>query len=582
VKFWKAIIIWLFLISSSAVISVAALLLLWREQQRLEQLQAQTLEQRAEAVAADISLLLDEVKLGLEQGLQQMPERSSQAQLERWVTENPYAQAAFLMRHGIVTAETEEGIARAFLPVAEEANKVRPKLPAPEVDSFSINRVTTQRQKIRAEQQSANFSLGYKSSGVARESSSTVADVSEPTASMPSSVLFEDVDPFAPNAITWDPELFQPPMAQPLQVDWRWHNGEGLQLVGIGKSTASNLAKGVVVKMQAFGRDVETLLKESSNKEVGFALMQGDAKLYDFRQINSYGEVSVLPVSLEAIHPGWELVASSPPLTAIFGMRLFTAGGLVIALLGGAILLAGTLLLWQTWLGMREARVRSGFVSTVSHELKTPLTTIRMYADMLRGGRLGDEAKRSYYLDTIVNEAERLNRLVINVLVVSRAENGGRRYNFSSLDLREWVETVVEEQRAAIENAGMQIDTRLPEVPTIVEADADALRQVMLNLIDNAIKYAADGKALSVHLTSTDKDAVLTLVDKGRGIPKALQKKVFKPFHCSQKMLTDTHSGCGLGLSIARSIVREHGGDLRLIPSSKGAVFKFTIPLKKQ
>jgi signal transduction histidine kinase len=220
-------------------------------------------------------------------------------------------------------------------------------------------------------------------------------------------------------------------------------------------------------------------------------------------------------------------------------------------------------------------------VSNVSHELKTPLTTIRMYAELLGDNRVRDEARQRNYLDTIIIESQRLTRLVNNVLDFSRLEQGHKQYNSEEGDLVPLISRVLETQRPRLEEAGFKLEANLPAGdPIRIYADRDAIEQVLLNLLDNAMKYASSGGWLGLSLQRNGADAILTVSDHGPGVPSAHRRRIFDTFHRVDDSLTASQPGSGLGLSIARRLLRDQGGDLRCEPNQPaGAKFIATIPL---
>lgn len=275
--------------------------------------------------------------------------------------------------------------------------------------------------------------------------------------------------------------------------------------------------------------------------------------------------------------PHWEVVVYRTGAgLAASGRR---AGRLLAAMLAVVFVVApisgGALLLWQSRRDARDALRKTTFVSNVSHELKTPLTTIRMYAEMLEEGRVRDEGKRAGYLGTIVRESQRLTRLVNNVLDFSRMEQGRKKYAPQAFDVADAVAVVLREQQPRLADAGMKLESDLPG-PCEVFMDRDAFEQALLNLIDNAIKYGASGGWLRVDL----RDRALSVSDAGPGVPRAVREKVFDRFYRVDDSLTAKQPGSGLGLTIARRLMRDQGGDVTLEASERGARFVLKLPAR--
>jgi signal transduction histidine kinase len=231
---------------------------------------------------------------------------------------------------------------------------------------------------------------------------------------------------------------------------------------------------------------------------------------------------------------------------------------------------------------VRLARQKTSFVANVSHELKTPLTSIRMYAEMLQEGRQRDPARRKQYLGTIVEESRRLTRLVNRVLDFARLERGERRYSFQSLDPEALCRGVLENERPRLEQAGFELRFKYrakaggqPEV----RGDPEALAQVLLNLLSNAEKYSGQKRQIAVELARESGRTRIRVLDRGQGIPPGAVRHLFKEFYRADDSLTNPVQGSGLGLAIARRIVRDHGGEIVYLPrAGGGSIFQVELP----
>ncbi len=272
------------------------------------------------------------------------------------------------------------------------------------------------------------------------------------------------------------------------------------------------------------------------------------------------GESVSLPVGPSL--PGWTFVASMADANP-FGRSFRLIGAILVAGLSLAILLAGALILRRAHQDAREAQRRTTFVANVSHELKTPLTSIRLFAEMLEEGKCVDQAKRSHYLRIIGEETRRLTRLVNNVLDFSRLERRKREFHTEVTDLAAAVSATVERERTRLADEGLEIELTLPDVPPTVPVDRDALEQILLNLLDNAVKYATDGKRVTVEF-GVKSGPFVAVSDFGPGIPPEHRRKVFRAFHRVDDRLTAGHSGCGLGLGIAARLAEGMGAWLSL------------------
>lgn len=282
-----------------------------------------------------------------------------------------------------------------------------------------------------------------------------------------------------------------------------------------------------------------------------------------------------------ALLPGWQAAGFMPAGSAVgAGRPLFVMGSLLTGLLVAVILASGSLLLWQARASAAEARQKTSFVANVSHEFKTPLTTIRLYAELLEQGRVRDDAQRDGYLRTIGAETQRLARLVNNVLDFSRLEQGRREYTREPLDLRAGLAAVLDAHAPRVAEAGLRLDRELPADPLPITTDRDALAQIVLNLLENACKYAAEGGEVTVALAArAGGGAELRVLDRGPGVPAAHRERIFEQFHRVDAALTAEQTGAGLGLSIARQLARGLGGDLRHeVRAGGGATFILQLP----
>ena len=252
----------------------------------------------------------------------------------------------------------------------------------------------------------------------------------------------------------------------------------------------------------------------------------------------------------------------------------------VIALiLVAALLLGGSVLLIQVRRNSLEAVRKTTFVSNVSHELKTPLTTIRMYGEMLGDGIVKDEGKRKGYLETIISESQRLTRLVNNVLDFGRLERGEKSYNREEVELGSAVGNILETQRPRLESAGLKLEWADDSEGVVAKLDPDVLEQVLLNLLDNLVKYAGDGKYAGVRLAREAKIVSMEVSDLGPGIPAEQRERIFETFHRVDDSLTSNKPGCGIGLGIARKLIEDMGGRITCEANEpKGAKFRIVFP----
>ena len=260
--------------------------------------------------------------------------------------------------------------------------------------------------------------------------------------------------------------------------------------------------------------------------------------------------------------------------------------GLLILVLVVAIGVGGWLIANELNRQLKLARQKTDFVSNVSHELKTPLTSIRMFSELLAEGRVNDPAKQRSYLHIITAETARLTRLINNVLDFSRLESGEKKYNFRDCDLISVARDTAETYRPHLENNGFKFDSSFPEHPLLVRGDADALAQIIVNLLSNAEKYSNGPKEIALHVTRQDGPlpyAEVKVLDRGPGVPRDCEEKIFEKFYRAHDSLSSGIQGSGLGLTLARQIARAHGGDVAYEPrEGGGSCFALRLPLLHQ
>ncbi|MDF3129229.1 HAMP domain-containing sensor histidine kinase [Kiritimatiellaeota bacterium B1221] len=254
---------------------------------------------------------------------------------------------------------------------------------------------------------------------------------------------------------------------------------------------------------------------------------------------------------------------------------MWVAGSLGVLLL---LSIAGGTLGLNAWVNRsrKEALQKTSFVSNVSHEFKTPLTTLRLYSELLLEGRVTDPEKQKKYLSTLRDESERLARLVHNVLDFSRLEMGRSRLHPQRLCLNACLQTVCARMSERFVQAGVEVTFPASEVFGWV--DPDAAEQIILNLCDNAIKYAASGGVLRITEEASEGKRKLCFRDEGPGIPEREGAKVFQAFHQVDDRITRESGGTGLGLHISRRLARQMGGDLQCDLSGEGCVFIWSFP----
>jgi signal transduction histidine kinase len=224
------------------------------------------------------------------------------------------------------------------------------------------------------------------------------------------------------------------------------------------------------------------------------------------------------------------------------------------------------------------ARLKSDFVSNVSHELRTPLALIRLYAETLELGRITKDEKKHEYYSIIRKESERLTALINNILDFSRIEAGAKEYDFRETDIAELVRNTLDSYRFQIEQQGFALEEQIDSGIPRVRVDREAIARALVNLVNNALKYSDNEKFLGVKLYRDNAVLKLEVSDRGIGIERHEQTRIFEKFYRTCDPLVHNTKGSGLGLSLVRHITHAHGGQVE-VESTPGRGSKFTMSL---
>jgi signal transduction histidine kinase len=293
---------------------------------------------------------------------------------------------------------------------------------------------------------------------------------------------------------------------------------------------------------------VAPLLKEFGEEQ------GGTVELHD---ADTEEEQSSLDQQINRVLPGWSLVYIPDP--EITDDRLQPRTTLLLSLAGGMVLVM-LLATFAVWHELRRehalVELRNRFVANVSHELKTPLALIRMYAETLYLRRVTDEERQQLYHRTILRESERLSQMINTVLDFSRLSQGAEVYHLTDTDLAATVSGVIEDYRQRIEEQGLRLETDLrPNLPPVAH-DRRGVTQILLNLLDNAAKYAAGGGVVQVRLAASGDCVELAVTDFGPGIPAREHARLRTAFERGGDI--ESQSGSGLGLAVVDQIADVH------------------------
>lgn len=245
--------------------------------------------------------------------------------------------------------------------------------------------------------------------------------------------------------------------------------------------------------------------------------------------------------------------------------------GIIVVMLIGIILM-----IYAVIHESEISRLKSEFVSNVSHELKTPLALIRMFGETLDSGIVDDENKKKEFYNIIRKESERLSHLINNVLDFSRMDAGVKEYNLHEADLAEVCRNSLEAYKFQLSDSGFKIESEMHDGPVKLKMDTDAVSQVLLNLLNNAVKYSDENKYILVKVWRNSDAALFSVTDHGVGIPKEELKRIFDKFYRVSSVRTKETRGSGLGLTLAKHIVEAHGGSIE-VQSEVGKGSRFTV-----
>ncbi len=358
-------------------------------------------------------------------------------------------------------------------------------------------------------------------------------------------------------------------------VSFFW--GEGLNIVSWHRLPDGRVV-GVELDRARLLADVMTSLPSTEDEESRTELVdERGALLYVFGGANLAGPLVERP--LGEPFTGWTL-RTHLPLSVTRGGRWAiwsTAGAVALVLVGVAVSV-----MRESGRALREASQRVSFVKQVSHELKTPLTNIRLYAELLEQsiGELNDEASEPAraHLAVVVHESTRLSRMIANVLMFARSQREKPRLRRTPCVVDDVVAEVLSAFAPSFSSRGLKVE-QLGAASARVVIDADVVGQVLGNLLSNAEKYGAGGGVVEVQLEQVLPRTRIVVSDRGPGLPRADVERVFDAFVRLDNRLSEGVTGTGIGLTIARDLARLHGGEVRYLqsPSGIGAHFEFTF-----
>ncbi|MBT6767076.1 MAG: HAMP domain-containing histidine kinase [Prolixibacteraceae bacterium] len=229
------------------------------------------------------------------------------------------------------------------------------------------------------------------------------------------------------------------------------------------------------------------------------------------------------------------------------------------------------------------SKMKSDFISTVSHEFKSPLTSIRQMSEMLFSERIKTESRKKEYYAVMLEQSERLSHLIDNILDFSKIEEGKKAFRFEKIDVSEQIDHVKSVFQNSISNEGFNVSLSMPEMLPELVIDKEAIQQVIYNLLDNAYKYSGSSKNIEIVVEHTGDWVKISVKDFGVGIQREDQLKIFDRFFRGGNELTRSVKGSGIGLTIVKKIIEAHRGTVSLESTlGKGSTFIIKLPLKQE
>jgi len=355
-----------------------------------------------------------------------------------------------------------------------------------------------------------------------------------------------------------------------------WRDGERY-IQGILLSPAAFAAGVVNTGFYETGLAAMTNLIVAYRDDIVFRL---SGNRYPDYAAESYAGALLYRAPLSAPFDGLELIFSINGLPAGPGAAVLGWVTLVLAI----VFLGGFYTLYR--LGVSQinlARQQQDFVSAVSHELKTPLTSIRMYGEMLREGWAAPAKKQQYY-EFIHDESERLTRLISNVLQLAKITRNEPQFELRAVTVGELMSQIESKISSQVKRAGFELDMRNDAEgdELIVNIDDDCFAQIIINLVDNAIKFSRDAESKRIEISSTvsgGQKVLFTVRDFGPGVPKNQMKKIFQLFYRTESELTRETVGTGIGLAIVHQLSQAMNGNIDVINREPGAEFRVSFPV---
>jgi signal transduction histidine kinase len=334
------------------------------------------------------------------------------------------------------------------------------------------------------------------------------------------------------------------------------------------------------ITSQVLNRVIEDL-DVSDNADIVLSNLSGESLLgetpaaLEFATVTDYFENNFPPWKIEIFRKGTDSLGGFDIRKSFYFWTIVT---LVLILTFGAALIIRTIAN-----EMEILKIKSDFVSSVSHELKTPLTSIKALVERLQEGKVKEKSKMQQYFSVISQDADKLTNLVTNILDFSKIEEGKKEYNFVETDVSQWMTQCIENLKKNDIQKGLAIHSDIaPDLPSIL-LDRDSLSQALNNLIDNAEKFSQDRKEINLNVKLDGTNIIISITDYGIGIPQTEIDKIFDKFYQGKSALSQSVRGTGLGLTLVKHIVEAHGGRVSVKSEmGQGSTFALILPMEKK
>lgn len=309
--------------------------------------------------------------------------------------------------------------------------------------------------------------------------------------------------------------------------------------------------------------------------------------IFDLSGRKLYGEktspaaIPTISEYFEDNFPPWKIELSRAERLGVIEIHksfyFWTILTLIMILTFGSVLIVRTIAH-----EMEVLKIKSDFVSSVSHELKTPLTSIKALTERLQEGKVKSQAKMKQYFSVISQDTDKLTRLVRNVLDFSKIEEGKKEYDLEETDVVSWINQTIENFKQDHIQTGIRIHTQISEGTPVLDMDKDAFSRALNNLLDNALKFSPNKKEVEVHVKSDAENVIIQVKDRGIGIPQDELGKIFDKFYQGRSALKQSVKGTGLGLTLVKHVVEAHGGKISVESKmSQGTTCSLIFPLKR-